>query len=343
MPKVFIIILNWNGLNDTLECLDSVFKLGYQDYEVVVVDNCSSDDSVETIRRKYPQLFLIENSKNLGFAGGNNVAMKYAVMAGADYVWLLNNDTVVEPDSLSKLVVEAEKSLKIGLVSPVIHHYCNRENVEFMGAYADFADFKITLVKHPNELERQSVRRNLILWGTALLIKREVIETVGYLSEKYFAYAEDCDYSIRALRSNYQTSVRLDANIFHKGARSTGSHSPIKVFLGMRNLYFFWSDNTRGFRSMSLPGHYIGMVINCAKCLSDEGSTEGLDACLNGFWAAIRGIGGGYDPAIVIPAWLKKVFCFFVLRQPYFWVRLFKLDFSGIMRAAFARAQIKFQ
>jgi hypothetical protein len=342
MAKVYIVILNWNGLSDTLECLASVFQLDYLNFEAIVVDNGSSDESVETIRSKFPQVILIENRKNLGFTGGNNVGMRYAMKHGADYVWLLNNDTVVETDSLAKLVDEAEQHPQVGLVSPVIQHYDCPENVEFMGAYVDYANFKITVVTHSNELESQLVQHNLILWGTALLIKKEVIETVGYLSEKYFAYAEDCDYSIRSLRANYRTMIILDANILHKGARSTGYHSPIKIFLGMRNLYFLWSDNTHGFRRILVPGHYIGMVINCAKCLSDEGNKRGFDACLNGFWAAFREMGGGYDPTIIIPSWLRSVFCFFVTWQPYFWVKLLKLDFRGIVRATFVKVQAKF-
>jgi len=343
MPKVYIIILNWNGLKDTLECLDSVLKLDYPNFEVIVVDNCSSDDSVEIIRHKYSQVVLIENSKNLGFAGGNNVAMKYAMKAGADYVWLLNNDTIIEPDSLLKLVDGAEQSLEIGLVSPVIYQYGGPEHVQFMGAYVDFTHFSVTAVMDSKELENQCVQRNLFLWGTALLIKRDVIESIGYLSEKYFAYVEDRDYSFRALRANFRNIVKLDARIFHKGSKSTGRHSPIQVFLGTRNLYFVWSDNTHGFKRIFLPGYYIGMVINYANCLSEEGNEEGFNACLNGFWAAFKGKGGGYDPTIIIPSMLNKVFRFCISCYPHFWVRLFRCDIPGIVRTALTKAQIIFR
>lgn len=341
MPKISIILLNWNGLNDTIECLASVYRLDYPNFEVIVIDNCSTDGSVSNIRRKFPQAFLIENSKNLGFTGGNNVAMKYAMRVGADYVWLLNNDTVVEPDSLSKLVEEAEQSPQIGLVSPVIHYYDSPEDVQFMGAYVDFAHFSNTNVIDVKELDDKRIQRNLVLWGTALLIKRNVIETVGYLSEKYFAYLEDCDYSFRAMKANYRASVRLDAHILHKGSQSTGRHSPIQVFLGTRNLYFLWRDNTQGFRRILLPGYYLGMVINYANCLSDEGNEKGFDACLNGFWAAFRGVGGCYDPTIIIPSWLRRIFCFFVFWHPYFWIHLLRCDIAGIVRASLAKAQVK--
>lgn len=109
-PKVFIIILNWNGLEDTLECLESVFKLDYPNFEVIVGDNGSTDESVAIIRKTYPQVIMIENKENLGYTGGNNIAMHYAMDHLADYVWLLNKDAVVEKDTLSKLVRSAETS-----------------------------------------------------------------------------------------------------------------------------------------------------------------------------------------------------------------------------------------
>jgi hypothetical protein len=330
MAKVFIIILNWNGLHDTLECLDSVYGLDYPSFEVMVVDNGSSDDSVETIHSNFPQVVLIENKQNLGYTGGNNVGMRYALEHGADYVWLLNNDTVVDPDALAKLVDEAELSQEVGLVSPVIHFYESPEEVQFMGAYVDLLKFKISHICDQTELDCKIVQRNLTLWGTALLIKRSVVETVGFLSEKYFAYSEDCDYSLRALKQNFCAKIRLDARIFHKDSRSTGKQSPIQTFLRTRNTFFLWKDNMPWPRKFLLPGYYMGAVINSAKILSDEGNEKSFDACLDGFWAALNGRGGTYDLKFAIPSWLRIVFKFFVTWHPYFWVNLFKFNFRGI-------------
>lgn len=339
MTKVFIIILNWNGLKDTLECLDSVYRLDYPDYEVIVVDNCSSDDSVETIHRKFPRVVLIENSMNLGYTGGNNVGIRRALELGADYVWLLNNDTVVEPDTLSKLVDEAESSPETGLVSPVVHFYDSPEKVQSIGTYADFRNHELIHINDPHELNYEWVKRNLMLWGTALFIKRSVIEAVGYLSAEYFAYHEDCDYSLRVLRAKFRTAVRLDARVFHKDSQSTGKRSPIQVFLRTRNAYFLWMDNEKGLRRFFVPSHYIGMIIPYAKYLSDEGNETSFDACLNGVWAAFRRKGGAYDPTFVTPSWFKIVFSFFISWHPYFWIRLFKGNVREIVRETLARAQ----
>jgi|GEM_PF-464231 len=322
MPKVFIIVLNWNGLHDTLECLSSLYGLEYPDFEVIVVDNGSCDDSVATIRQEYPRTILIENSTNLGFTGGNNIGARRALELGADYVWLLNNDTVVAPDSLRKLVDEAEKSPEIGLLSPTIYDYDSPGHVQFMGAYILPAKWRVFYVDDPNELNDELVRRNLILFGTALLIKRNVIETIGLLSEKYFAYYEDNDYSLRALRNNFRNMVVTDAHILHKGVRSTGGkNSPTKAFLMARNAYFLWKDNGEGSFFFI---RYIGMMIGYAKYLSDEGNRNGYDACLNGVYAAFKGNTGACDPTIVAPSLMKRVFGLFVGWRPYFWINFFK-------------------
>ncbi len=103
-PKIFIIILNWNGKNDTLECLDSAREIDFENYEIVVVDNGSEDDSVQAIRSKYKDVIIIENGANLGFAEGNNVGIEYALLHEADYIFLLNNDTVVDPGVIRNLL-----------------------------------------------------------------------------------------------------------------------------------------------------------------------------------------------------------------------------------------------
>ena len=221
-PKIYIIILNWKGLDDTLECLGTIAKLDYQNHHVVVIDNGSSDNSGAIIQEKYPMVDMIHNTQNLGFTGGNNQGIQYAMDREADYVWLLNNDTIAEPDSLRLLVEAAESSKDIGLVSPLIHYYHEPERIQYCGSYTDWnrlifrnRDYnQIPLGKHLIE--------NELNWGTALLIKRDVIEKVGYLNNKYFAYNEDYEYSFRAIKAGYRSVIHLYARIYHKDSWSTG-------------------------------------------------------------------------------------------------------------------------
>lgn len=331
VPRVVIIVLNWNGLKDTRECLASVALLEYSNFEVMVVDNGSSDGSVAKIRSEFPQVILIENGRNLGYTGGNNIGIRQALERGADYVWLLNNDTAVEPDSLAKLVDEAERSPETGLVSPVVHYYDCPQVVQFMGSYVDFAKIQFVHVDDPRELASEFVQRHLVLYGTALLIKRSVVESIGYLAEKYFAYHEDGDYSLRALKMNFCTKVRLDSRIYHKDSRTSGKHSPAQTFYRTRNIFFLWKDNLPGFRNFFVPCYYLGMVIREAKSLFDDGNEKNYDACLNGFWAALRGKGGVYDPTFVAPSVVRSIFAFFVSWHPFFWINLFRFNLKGIV------------
>jgi len=332
MPRVCIVVLNWNGIGDTLECLESIHRLEYPDFGVIVVDNGSRDGSAAILRRAYPQIALIENRRNLGYSAGNNQGMRRAWEDGADYVWLLNNDTVVEPDSLGKLVEEAERSPETGLISPVVHHYEDRERVQFMGSYFDYATHELVSVRRWSELDDEWVQRHLVLWGTALLIRKSVVDAIGYLSEEYFAYHEDCDYSLRALRSNFRTAVRRDSRVFHKDSRSTGKWSPMQVFLRTRNDYFLWRDNEPRSRRIAMIGQFMARTIPVATLLADKGNAEGVEACMRGVWAALRGVGGAYEPTAAVPAWFRRLFGVFVGWHPYFWVALFRGDVKRLAR-----------
>ena len=120
--KVSVIILHYNAVSDTLRCLESLRAIDYSDYEIILIDNASGDDALEMVR-KYPGIILIKNEENLGYAGGNNTGIEYALKNGASYVWLLNNDTIVEPNTLRELICAGQEDESVGLLSPVIFDY----------------------------------------------------------------------------------------------------------------------------------------------------------------------------------------------------------------------------
>jgi GT2 family glycosyltransferase len=249
-PRVTTIILNWNGLRDTLECIGSVTNLDYPDMHVLVVDNGSTDGSPSVIREKYPSVTLLQNEKNIGFAGGNNLGMEKALEMGTDYLWLLNNDTVVEKDTLGKLVAATMESPEVGLASPAIYFHEEPDRIQFCGSYIDWNRKRIVKIEEGEIIPGDG--ENISLWGTALLIKRKVVEEVGYLNEKYFAYHEDEEYCMRAARAGFRCVVVPEARIFHKNSRSTGSNdAPMQVFLRSRNMFFLWADPLAG------PARYL--------------------------------------------------------------------------------------
>ena len=329
-PKVSIVLLNWNGLEDTSECLRSVMDLEYYNREVIVVDNGSSDGSVKMLKRRFPSITIMENKENLGFAGANNQAIEYALARGAEFVWLLNNDTVTLPDALSKLVSAAE-SPEIGLASPIIYFHPSKEKIQFCGSVIDWKNHRIRHIESLEELAGVGPGANLSLWGTALLMKRRTVTDVGFLSEKYFAYHEDEEYCLRVARAGYRCAVVTDAGIFHKNSRSTGSNdAPMQVFLRSRNVFFLWMDALSGMDRILHVPKYLAHIVSYGGALKAKNLPDSVEACLDGVWSAFRGAGGPRNPDLRMPALLGGIFRFLFSWHPYFWADLLRLDFSRI-------------
>jgi len=167
-PKVFIIILHWKRQTEIVECLQSVFDQNYTNFEVIVVNNEVESDTIWSIKNKFKTIHLINNGCNLGFAKGNNVGIRYAIDRGAEFVWLLNNDTIVEKDCLSKLIVAAQEDNLVGMLSPIIYYYDDPNKWQFAGSKIDINNVSII---YPNEncnnLEMYQKGENICLWGTA--------------------------------------------------------------------------------------------------------------------------------------------------------------------------------
>ena len=134
-PSVYIIILNWNGYNDTLECISSVDKIDYKNHKVILIDNGSDTNEIDNILIHFPNIKIIKSKENLGFSGGNNLGIEHSIKEGAEYLLLLNNDTIVEPDFLNFLVENARKDDKIGMAVPKINYYSNRNIIWYAGGY----------------------------------------------------------------------------------------------------------------------------------------------------------------------------------------------------------------
>jgi GT2 family glycosyltransferase len=329
-PKVSIVILNWNGLEDTTECLRSVMDLEYDHREVLLVDNGSSDGSVKTLRSLFPSITILENKENVGFARANNQAIEYALGGGTDYVWLLNNDTVTPPDALSKLVSAAE-SPEIGLASPLIYFHDSREKIQFCGSIIDWENQRIRHIESLEELANVEPGENLSLWGTALLMKRRILTDVGYLSEKYFAYYEDEEYCLRVARAGYRCVVVPETRIFHKNSRSTGCNdAPMQVFLRSRNLYFLWMDALGSTDRILHVPKYLAHIVSYGGSLKEKNLPDSVEACIDGVWSAFRSMGGPRNPEITMPMPLRFFFRFMFSWHPFAWASLLRGDFAGI-------------
>jgi len=222
-PKVSIIILNWNGLEDTIKCLESLKKITYPNYDIVVVDNASSGNDVEVLREKFGDyVYMIENDKNYGFAEGCNIGMRYALAKGTDYIFLLNNDTTVARDFLAELVKIAESDERIGILGPKIYLY-DEPNVIWeagakinwwTGGISIYGDREVDIGQYDKVAERD------LLSGAALLIKARVLERISLLDTGFFFGYEDYDFCIRARKAGFRVVFVPSAKIWHKAAKA---------------------------------------------------------------------------------------------------------------------------
>ena len=267
-----VIILNYNGYADTVECLDSLKNIEYPNYDIFVVDNGSKTFDDNNIIKIYPSVRVVCLPVNLGFTGGNNFLLDLVPYSDYDYVLLLNNDTVVSWDFLSYLVNTAESDTRIGIVSPLIFYY----NV--MDGWSDFYDdggqghAKIWynggnvnkwtgITRHDQTFHCKPVHDTGYANGCCMLIKRELIEKNGGLYNGYFAYYEDLDYSYRAKAAGYRIVVDQRAQIYHK-VSATAKKSNVGRFYYIRNRLLYMKRNSTLLEySVFLPVFLLSYVL----------------------------------------------------------------------------------
>jgi hypothetical protein len=319
-PTVAIVVLNWNDGDSTLACLKALRSLDYPNYTTIVVDNGSTDGSAQRIRGE-GGIELVINPVNLGYAGGVNVGIDRAMAAGAAYVWLLNNDATTQPDVLSRLVAAAEADEMIGLVSPI---FCDPDQpaiVEFCLGRFDPVARGATQTVDPLTASgwQQDHPEQVVLLGTALLIRRRLIEAIGGLDRAFFAYVEDVDYCLRAHLAGFRTVAVPDAVVFHKFKRPVTDPAGVPAYLHYfmtRNYLLLWRKLPRPMFPRKATLWFLHERLTQIRRMRHV--PAGIDAVLAGLWDGIRGIGGPYRPEHRSPWLLRAV----IGRHPDFWLAL---------------------
>jgi len=239
-PSISTVILNWNGALDTLACLESLNALTYSRFEVVVVDNGSTDDSLVRLRRTAMPyaLKVLEVGRNLGYAGGNNVGIRHALEHDADFVLVLNNDTTVAPDLLEKLLAAAERHPEAGIFCPRILYSDDPERVWFDGARWNRRSLRM---EWPAQGELATALETAdhdtdYACGAALFFRADVARKIGLLDEAFFLVWEEVDWCYRARKAGYRIVATPMARVWHKIGVSFGAESsPLRTYFSVRN------------------------------------------------------------------------------------------------------------
>lgn len=238
-PSVAIIIVNYNGIEDTIECIKSLNKINYYNYKTFVIENNSTQkptkDQIDYLNE---HAVYIESGENLGFSGGNNIGIRKALENGFDYVLLLNNDTTVEPNFLNILIDAAKEKTDVGIVGGKIVFYSKQSYLWYGGGYLNekFGGGSHERWNELNSPDTGEVREVTFITGCLMLIPIAVFKKVGLLSEEYFLYAEDTDFCYKVMQAGYKLWFCENTLIYHKVSSSTGATSAMTQYYMVRNV-----------------------------------------------------------------------------------------------------------
>lgn len=241
-PKIAIIILNLNNIEDTEECLESLNKIKCHNLLIYLIDNGSTTEVRNYFKNYHIKINLIENDYNLGYAEGNNIGIKRALKDGADYLLLLNNDVTVNNDFLEELIIAAQSDDKIGILGPKINYYDTPDQIWTAGGHINYWICLVTYYgMNKPDTQKYSCKKDVdFVSGCAMLIKASVCRKIGLLDERYFAYFEDVDFCLRAKNNGYTIRYVPSAKIYHKVSRTSGGAlSPFSLYLSTRNKLLF--------------------------------------------------------------------------------------------------------
>ncbi len=264
MRKVTAIVVNWNAREDTRECLASLARSSHRELDTILMDNASSDGSVEYLRGLFPDVTLVSNSSNEGFARASNAGMKLALDRGADYVFLFNNDAVADERAVERLVAAMEESTEVGLAGPKIFYFSKKDVIWSAGGEVSFWK---GMTRHLG-IRRQdspefSRRRDVdYLTGCALMARRELVERVGMLDTSYRMYGEDADWCLRARRAGYRVEYVPDALAWHKVSLSSGGEfSPSKIYNKTMSNVLLFRRHARPYHWLTIPFYAAGYML----------------------------------------------------------------------------------
>ena len=269
--KLAIILVNWNSFPVTAGCIESLRLADYTDHSVIVVDNGSADGSGKELKEKFGHIILIESATNLGFTGGNNLGMEYAIEQGYEYVLLLNNDTFVEKDFLTVLVTYMDSHPEAGVIQPLIYFDHDRSLVWTAGSYYNKWLGYTASVNYNKPLEKENAQIKEVDWitGCAFFTRASVLKETGLLADNLFIYYEDVDLSFRIKKAGHKLIYHPGSVIYHIAGMSNknkvkgkeGFVNPIVHYLNVRNRIWFLKRYTSPLHSLTvIPFNFFYII-----------------------------------------------------------------------------------
>ena len=246
-PLVYLLVLNYKGFDDTVECVDNLLQQGYDNFKIVVLDNDSQDSSFEKLAEKYPDLLVVQTGANLGYAGGNNVGIRLAQQAGAKYVGVLNNDITADPFMVNKIVEAMEQDEKLAMTGPVILEW-DRDIVQSAGARISLYTGD-SIFYHQGEIFDELKQKDTAqyklndLGGAALFVRTEVLEKIGLIPEDYFLFYEETEWCLKAKKAGFKLACVPTTFIHHKESSSIGKVDGLRAEYMTKNQKLFVKRN----------------------------------------------------------------------------------------------------
>jgi len=304
-PNIWIVLLTYNGIDDTLKCLRSLENIKDPRMSVVVVDNGSNDNPLPAVQTGFPWAHTVKNADNFGFAGGNNRGIEYALEHGADWVMLLNNDTIVSENFIERMADAVAAHPGYSIIGPVINYMDEPETVMTDGVLFNMPGSRGFFMRKPVEVTSATpptITEVDVVNGCCMMIAAPVFRSIGLIDERFFIYHEETDFCLRAKNAGYKSGVIGDQLVWHKGTSSfkkTGKALP--RYYDARNLVLVLAKHGGArYQGRSIFGTSVMYVryIYYRYCVErEDGHPESADAVIAGFSDALTRRYGRFAPA----------------------------------------------
>jgi GT2 family glycosyltransferase len=258
-PKLFVIVLSNNLQEDTYACLNSLLQSDYVNFKIILLENAPTNSDIGALRAQFPDVQIIQLTENLGYAGNNNIGIDVALEQGAEWILILNNDTILDKACLSRLVEAGEDCESIGIVGPMVYHYDEPDIIQSAGGMLGPNWQFIHLgMNEKDQGQYSTIRKVDWISGCAIMVRRTLIEQVGALDPSYFLYWEETEWCIRANEANWMVVQVPSARLWHKGVKRNYEPKPYVTYYMTRNYLFTLAKHKAPYRIRIFA---LGMII----------------------------------------------------------------------------------